>query len=87
VAAQSGVSSNVTATCGPPSVSFAVGTDIFCALFDPSIGGAQEVIQMTGDTPSSFTVVVGPGSDISCSSLNAAEQAAFTADGRSCDPN
>jgi hypothetical protein len=45
------------------------------------------VIQITGSTPSSFTVVAGPGSDIPCSGLNAAEQAAFTADGDSCDPN
>jgi hypothetical protein len=87
VATQSGIGPSVTATCGPPSVSFAVGTDIFCSLFDPSIGGAQEVIQMTGSTPSSFTVVAGPGSDIQCSSLSAAEQAAFTAVGRSCDPS
>jgi hypothetical protein len=77
---------SVTVTCGPPSASLAVGADILCSLFDPSIGGAQEVVQITGSTPSSFSVVAGPGSDITCSSLNAAEQAAFTADGQSCDP-
>jgi hypothetical protein len=87
VAAGTGISAAEVATCGPPSVSFAVGTDIFCNLFDPSIGGAFEVIQITGSTPSSFTVVAGPGSDIPCAGLNAAEQAAFTADGESCDPN
>lgn len=87
VAAQTGISAAEVATCGPPSVSFAVGTDILCHLLDPTIGGAMEVIQMTGSTPSSFTVVVAPGSDIPCTGLNAAEQAAFTADGESCDPN
>ena len=75
----SGVSD--TAMCGPPSVSLAVGTDIFCGF----IQGQVEVIQITGDTPSSFTVVAGPAGDILCSSLNAAEQAAFTAAGTSCD--
>ena len=87
VATQSGTSSAITATCGPASVSFAVGTDILCSLFDPSVGGSEEVIQITGSSPSSFTVLVGPGSSIPCRILNAAEQAAFTADGQSCSVN
>ncbi len=77
---------STTVTCGPPSASLAVGSYILCSLFNPAIGGAEEVIQITGSTPSSFTVVAGPGSDIPCSGLNAGEQAAFTADGNSCDP-
>jgi hypothetical protein len=76
-----------TVTCRPPSASLAVGADILCNQFNPSIGGAEEVVQINGSTPTSFTVVAGPGSDISCSSLNASEQAAFTAAGQSCDPN
>ena len=48
----------VMATCGAAVVSFAVGTHILCRLFDPSIGGALEVIHITGSTPSSFMVVV-----------------------------
>jgi hypothetical protein len=87
VAAQAGIRAAEVATCGPPSVSFAVGTDILCHLLDPTLGGAMEVIQIAGSTPSSFTVVVGAGSDIPCAGLNAAEQAAFTADGESCDAN
>jgi invasion protein IalB len=73
-----------TVTCGPPSASLAVGTDILCGQFNPSIGVSEEVIQITGNSPSSFTVLVGPGSSIPCAGLNAAEQAAFTADGQSC---
>jgi hypothetical protein len=76
-----------TVTCGPPSASLAVGSYILCSQFNPSIGGSEEVIQITGNTPSSFTVAAGPGSSIPCSGLNAGEQAAFTADGNACDPN
>jgi invasion protein IalB len=73
-----------TVTCGPASASLAVGTDILCGQFNPSIGSSEEVVQITGNSPSSFTVLVGPGSSIPCAGLNAAEQAAFTADGQSC---
>jgi hypothetical protein len=75
-----------TVTCGPPSASLAVGSDILCESFNPAFGDSEEVIQITGSTPSSFTVVAGPGSSFPCSSLNAAEQAAFTADGNACTP-
>jgi hypothetical protein len=75
-----------TVTCGPPSASLAVGSDILCDSFNPAFGDSLEVIQITGSTPSSFTVVAGPGTAFPCSSLNAAEQAAFTADGNSCIP-
>jgi hypothetical protein len=76
-----------TVTCGPSTARLAVGADILCSQFNPTIGGADEVVQITGSTAASFTIVAGPGSDIGCSNLNAAEQAAFTADGQSCDPN
>ena len=75
-----------TVTCGPPSASLAVGSDILCDSVNPAFGDSLEVIQITGSTPSSFTVVAGPGTSFPCSSLNAAEQAAFTADGNSCTP-
>ena len=75
-----------TVTCGPPSASLAVGSDILCGSYNPAFGDSEEVIQITGTTPSSFTVVAGPGTSFPCSSLNAAEQAAFTADGNSCTP-
>lgn len=76
-----------TVTCGPPSASLAVGADIECGSFNPAIGSSEEVIQITGSTSSSFTVVVGPGSEIPCTSLNAAEEAAMTADGDPCNPS
>ena len=76
-----------TVTCGPPSASLAVGAYIECGSFNPAFGSSEEVIQITGSTPSSFTVVVGPGSDLSCTGLNAAEEAAMTADGDPCTPN
>jgi hypothetical protein len=69
------------------TASLAVGSDILCESFNPAFGDSEEVIQITGSTPSSFTVVAGPGSSFPCSSLNAAEQAAFTADGQSCSVN
>jgi hypothetical protein len=75
-----------TVTCGPPSASLAVGSDILCGSYNPAFGDSEEVIQITGTTPSSFTVVAGPGTAFPCSSLNAAEQAAFTADGNACVP-
>lgn len=84
---QSSLGSSGTVECLPPSVSLAIGTYIFCGMA-PSVGGYQGVIgviQITGDTPSSFTDVAGPDVDILCSSLNAAEQAAFTAAGTTCD--
>jgi hypothetical protein len=73
-----------TANCGPPTANLAVGSYVLCGQFDPAIGASEEVIQITGTTPSSFTVVVGPGSFLPCTGLSAAEQAAFTADGTSC---
>jgi hypothetical protein len=76
-----------TVTCGPPSASLAVGADIECGSFNPAIGSSEEVVQITGTSPSSFMVLVGPGSDIPCAGLSAAEEAAMADDANPCDPN
>ncbi len=85
--AQSGLGVGTTATCGPAPTGLGVGSYVACGLLNPNVGGAQEILQMTGNSPSSFSVVVGPGSDLSCSAFNAGELAAFTAFGLSCDPS
>jgi hypothetical protein len=86
-ATQSGLGTGTIATCGPAPTGLGVGAYVACGLFNPSVGGAEEVLQITGTSPSSFKVVSGPGSDIGCSQLNAGEQSALKAVGTTCDPN
>ena len=84
---QSGLGAGTTATCGPALTGLGLGSYVACGLFNANVGGAEEVVQITGPLATSFTVVVGPGSDIGCSGLNTGELAAMTAHGSSCDPN
>ncbi len=86
-AARSGLGAGTTATCGPAPTGLGVGAYVACKLFNPKVGGAVEVLQITGASSSSFKVVSGPGSDIGCSELNAGERAALTAAGTTCNPN
>jgi hypothetical protein len=85
-ATQAGLGAGTTATCGPAPTGLGVGAYVACGLFNASVGGAEEVVQITGPSPTSFTVVVGPGSDIGCSGVNAGEKAAMIAHGGTCDP-
>ncbi len=82
--AQSGLGVGTTARCGPAPTGLGVGSYVACGLFNSNVGGAQEILQMTGTSPSSFNVVVGPGSALSCSAFNAGELAAFAAYGQNC---
>ena len=85
---QSGLGSGTTANCGPAPTGLGVGAYVACSLTNPNVGGAEEVLQITGALPSSFNVVVGPGSEISCSALNPGEQTAFSAQGQAaCSPS
>jgi hypothetical protein len=86
-AARSGLGTGTRATCGPGPTGLGVGSYVACALFNANVGGAEEILQITGTSPSSFNVVIGPGSDIGCSELNAGELAALKAQGRTCDPS
>ena len=70
-----------TVTCGPPSASLAVGSLVACGQFNPAIGSSTMVVQITGPSPSSFTVVLGPGSAI-CQGADAAQLVALQADGQ-----
>ena len=84
---QSGLGPGTTANCGPAPTGLGVGAYVACGLFNPNVGVSVEVLQITGALPSSFNVVVGPGSSIPCSSLNTGEQAAFSAQGETCSSN
>jgi hypothetical protein len=70
-----------TVTCGPPSASLAVGSLVACGQINPAIGVSTLVVQITGDTPSSFTIVLGPGSAV-CQSADPGQLVALQADGQ-----
>jgi hypothetical protein len=83
-------SSDAVANCGPADTSFDQGTDILCYVTSASLGAAGmqlEIIQITGEGmwPTDFNVLIGPGSDIPCQALDAAELAALNAYGGTCN--
>jgi hypothetical protein len=86
-AVESGEGAGTIVTCGPAPTGLGMGAYVACGLFNPKVGGAVEILEITGTSASSFKVVAGPGSSVGCSQLNAGERAALNAAGTNCDPN
>jgi hypothetical protein len=87
VVARSGLGAGTSADCGPAPTGLDVGSYVACGLDDPSAGFSEEILQMTGTSPSSFNVVAGPGTSLSCQTFNNGELAALTAQDQSCAPS
>lgn len=79
---QGGIPDDV-ATCKPANANLSNGSYVACELLSPTVGGAQEIVQIHSPVPPGFTSV-GIGSSLNCSGLNAGEQAAFSAGGWQC---
>jgi hypothetical protein len=84
VVARSGLGAGASANCGPAPTGLGVGSYVACGLDDPSTGISEEILQMTGTSPSSFNVVAGPGTSLSCQAFNNGELAAWTAQDQGC---
>jgi len=85
--ARSGLGAGTTADCGPAPTGLGVGSYVACGLDDPLAGFSEEILQMTGTSPSSFNVVAGPATSLSCQTFNNGELAALTAQDQSCAPS
>jgi hypothetical protein len=81
---QSGLGAGTKAKCGPAPTGLGVGSYVACGLDSPSAGILEEILQMTGTSPSSFVVVAAPSTNHSCDPFNNAELAAWTAQDQAC---